>query len=531
MRHWDLEAVKLCEAIGDVSVGETAEAVEQVQDALRTMARERRVMLVGAAGSGKPSLLAALAGAPLMAQVPLDEPYVRWRYRNEDGDAANSRFIAASELEGLEFVDTRACNDPAVQEALPALLGGTDVLVAVIDGRAPAASPVWALLASEAVSSARSAMLAVTFAGGPQTSELLREMCREKLGRSLPVYCVNPASDAAMGAFRERVQDALDAPDALRADIRAAMDAGDRLLRKLGSALMHFDAVFRSNSGFLRRLDAEIDEILKFHSRQVPQYMGLYEEATGHALPRLQRRLGRALGWFFSPVVILRLELLGAGAEHSYYRGLRDDVLRLQQDSDQHFLFTCASHWKKVRPMMLKELASDIGEFPEEELAQDLAELRERLGRELYAPFAQGQLRHRFAKLFNARAPWMRACLAFICLFFFLAGTLGVLGHDLPALALVAVSLLIWLGASIAHLVASRRIRSDIADCGLELEAALRASLTESVEQLVISRVTAYRRLYTMPRCKVAELEAELQPRQKEHQNILRQLRAVAPYL
>ncbi len=531
VRYWALEAVKLCNAIGDMSVAAMEEPVADVHAALRLMSRERRVVVVGAAGCGKSSLLAGLAGCPLMAQLPLPSPCLRWRYRNEDGDASLSRFLAEPELEGLELVDTRPCTEAAVQEALAGLLPGADVLIAVIDGRTPESSPVWELLASEAAASARTAMLAVTFASGPQTSDALRECCRERLGRSLPVYCVNPASAAAMDVFRERVQDALDSPAALRADIRAVMDAGDRLLRKLGSALMTLEAKFRTNSGFIRRIDEEIDYFLAHQRSKLPQHMGFYTEASRRALPRLMRRMRRALGWFFSPVTILRLELLGSGAERFYYRGLRDDLLQLQQDSDEHFIFTCAGHWKDVRPRMLQELACDIGEFPEEELAGELAQLRERLGRELYAPFAHEQLRHHLGSLCNARAGWMRTSLAFICLFLFVAGALGVLAQDVPALALVAVAALIWLGATVGHLVAARRICRGIGERCARLEAPLGSTLAASVEQLVISRVTAYRRLYTMPRCKVAALEEELQPRQKEHQNILRQLRAVAPHL
>ncbi len=531
VRYWALEAVKLCKAIEGVSVVSMDEPIAQLHDALRAMARERRVMLVGAEQCGKSSLLAGLAGCPLLQQVPLDAPFVCWRYRNEDGDARNSRFVPMQDWEGLELVDSRSCGEPAVVESLRALLPGTDVLVAVVDGRNAAASPVWELLASEEAQAARTAMLAVTFASGPQTSDAMRELCQARLGRSLPVYCVNPASESAMEVFCERVQDALESQPALRADIRAAMDAADALLHKVGHTLNDMESKFRTNSGFIRQLDEDIDGVLSRQLAMLPQHMGVYADTARRALPRLLRRLRWVFGWFFSPVLILRLELLGAGVERFYYHGLREDVLQLQMDSDRSFLFSSAKHWQVVRPEMQRALSFEIGELPEAELAEELAALRERLGVELYAPFAGVQLRSHLSKIFNAHAGWMRACLTFICLFLFLAGALGVLGQDLPAIALVGVALLIWLGAGIGHMVAARRVRREVETCCAAMEPALFARIKESVELLVVARMTAYRRLYNKPRLKVAALEEELQPRRQEQRHILHQLRGVVPHL
>ncbi len=524
-----MQAVELCHAIDGVSMTTLEEHSGQVLEAIVEMERERRVMVVGGAGCGKSSLLAGLAACPLMAQVPLEAPCVRWRFRNMGGDVSYSRFVPQQELEGLELVDSSDCAAPEVQQVLRALMPSADVLVAVVDGRTPDSSPVWELLACAEVASVGAVLLAVTFAGSPQTSDALRELCRERLGRPLPVYCINPASETAMAVFCERVQDALDSGNGLRAAIRRVVDASVDLMYKQGSALKTLEAKDRTNSGFIRRIEEEIDYFLSRQLANLPRLMELYVDASRRALPRLLRRLRWVFGWVFSPVTILRLELLGTGCEKFFYRTLSEEVLRLQMDSDRHFIVSCAGHWKSARPRMQQELGCEIGEFPEEELAQELARLRERLGRELYVPFAQEQLRHHLSVLFNSRAGWMRCCLTFICLFLFFAGALGVLEQDLPAVVLVAVALLIWLAATLGHLVAARRICRGIEEQGTALEKSVRSTLVEAVERLVISRVAAYRRLYTMPRRKVAELEVLLKPLQERHQNIYRQLRASAP--
>ncbi len=528
VKYWAMQGVELCHAIDDVSMTTLAENTGGVLDAIRNMEAERRVMVVGGDACGKSSLLAGLAGCPLMAQVPLEQPYVRWRFRNAGGSAELSRFVPLEHLEGLEFVDSRSCADAETAEALRALLPGTDVLIAVVDGRTPEASPVWELLASPEAASVGAVMLVATYANNPQLSDTLREFSRERLGRSLAVYCVNPSSASAMEVFAERVQDALVSGNGLRLAIRRVVDAAIDLMYKQGSALKTLEAKDRTNSGFIRRIEEEIDYFLSRQLANLPRLMELYAESSRRALPRLLRRLRWVYGWFFSPVTILRLEVLGVGCERFYYRHMREEVLRLQMDSDRHFIVSCAGHWKSARPRMQQELGCEIGDFPEETLAMELAHLRERLGRELYAPFTREQVRHNLSLQFNARAGWMRASLAFICLFLFFAGLLGLLGHDIPAVALAAVAVLIWLGASIGHMVAGRRIRRRIEEQGRVLENAVRVTLSESVERLVISRVAAYRRLYSLPRRKVDELEVLLEPLQKQHQNLIRQIRAAA---
>ncbi len=531
VRYWAKQAVELCHAIDDVSMTTLEQHAGEVQDAIRDMELERRVMVLGGAGCGKSSLLAGLAGCPLIARVPLAEPVVRWRFRPSGGGVEYSRFVPVSQMEGLEFVDSRSCAEPQAAEVLRTLMPGADVLIAVVDGRDPGASPVWELLSAPEAAEAGATLLAVTFANSPQELESLRELCQARLGRSLPVYGINPSSESAMEVFCERVQDALDSGKGLRAAIRRVVDTSVDLMYKQGSALKTLEAKDRTNSGFIRRIEEEIDYFLSRQIANLPRIMELYAEASHRALPQLLRRLRWVYGWVFSPVTILRLELLGEGCEMFYYRHLQEEVLRLQLDSDRHFIVSCAGHWKSARPRMQQELGCEIGEFPEEELASELARLRERLGCELYAPFARQQLRHTLSRLFNARSGWMRACLAFICLFLFFAGALGVLGQDLLAATLAAVAIVIWMGASVAHMVAGSRIRRSIEEQGRKMENAVRVTLSEAVERLVISRVAGYRRLYTMPRRKVAELEVLLKPLQERHQNVYRQLRASAPRL
>ena len=144
MRYWAQQAVELCSDIDDESLTESCSAVEK---AVERMGEDRRVVLIGASGSGKSELLAGMVGCPVLGRISPTHHYLRWRYLNNGGDTEHCRFMPEPALAGMELVNTRGCEQPAVAEAVAPLLPGADVVVAVVDARSISASPVWEMMA------------------------------------------------------------------------------------------------------------------------------------------------------------------------------------------------------------------------------------------------------------------------------------------------------------------------------------------------------------------------------------------------
>lgn len=532
-RYWAQQAVELCSDIEDESLNELVDAVIAAD---RALDRDRRIMVIGGENCGKSALLAAIAEYPLIARVPLTEDYVCWRYRCKDGDATCSRFIPLENLCGLELVDTKSCADEAVASTVGRLLKGADVVIAVVDGRSYEASPVWPQMAALKDTQRASCLVAVTHteALGAEAAlklkDALREFSRTQVGGPLPICFVNPNSSSEnMESFLQLVKDALGQPGGVRSAIRHLLECAKELTRKQGSILVARERVARTDSGFLAGIEQEIDYFLERQRDSLESCTESYAEAAMRALPSTINKLQKTLGWFLSPVTLLRLELMGAGTERFYYRALRSEVLFQQETSDGNFVLSCMSHWRSVRPRMKKTLECEIGEFPDETLRADLEELRVRMGRELYKPFADIKLRSSFNKTFNAHVGWMSACCIFICLFFILAGILGIFGLQFFAILSVALAGLVWVLGSVIHYVVARRLCSEIVQYSLELQDKIKSSIGNAVERLLVSRVAAYRRLYTEPREKVARHEASLGPLQHKHKDINMQLNAAAP--
>lgn len=534
-RYWAQQAVELCSDIEDESLNELVDAVIAAD---RALDRDRRIMVIGGENCGKSALLAGIAEYPLIARVPLTEDYVCWRYRCKDGDATCSRFIPLENLSGLELVDTKSCADEAVASTVGRLVKGADVVIAVVDGRSYEASPVWSQMAALKDTQRASSLVAVTHteALGAEAAlklkEALREFCRAQVGGPLPICFVNPNSSSEnMESFLQLVKDALGQPGGVRSAIRHLLECAKELTRKQGSILVARERVARTDSGFLAGIEQEIDYFLERQRESLQSCTEAYAEAAMRALPSTINELQKTLGWFLSPVTLLRLELLGAGTERFYYKALRTEVLFQQETSDGNFVLSCMSHWRSVRPRMKKTLECEIGEFPGDVLSAELEELRVRMGRELYRPFTEIKLRNCFNKTFNSHVGWMGICCISICLLLILAGVLGVFELQFYAVLSVVMAGLVWVFGSVAHYIAAHHICSEIVQHSLELQDRIKASIGNAVASLLVSRVAAYRRLYTEPREKVARHEASLGPIQHKHKDINMQLNAAAPRL
>lgn len=535
VRYWAQQAVELCEAIED-------ESLEPVRDAvlasIEMMEQDRRVVMIGASRSGKSELLAGMVGAPVLASVSPAYHYQRWRYLDDSGDSLHCRFLPEPNLYGMELVDTRGCENPAVAEVVAPLLPGADVVVAVVDARALDESPVWAMLAPLPVDRGPACLVAITHTdslGAEQTVSLgdaVRQLCLEQVGRVLPVYQLNPRNPALADEFGNKVIAAMESSSGgLRAAIREVMRCGGDLLYKQGSILKARDAVARTDSGFLQSIEQEIDNFQTRQMQGVRNCVLNYSAAAQRSMPRLLHYLRRSMGWFLSPVVLMRLESYAAASENLYYNLLLSDVTQQQEELDKQFVHSCNGHWRSVRPRMKQTLQCEIGEFPAENLECELEELRLRLQNSLHEPFRFLKIRSHFAALFKCQVDWMRFFTTCMCLSLTVAGLLGFCALESMSFLFLGVAAAFWLLGSVIHLLVVRKICQLMRKEAEPLRENLAEHMTSLVQDMIVSRVSAYRRLYTDPRKRVADYETTLAPLQQRQSEIFRQLRSAAPHV
>lgn len=533
VRYWAQQAVALCKDIEDESLEEYAAPVRQAAEALTL---DRRIMVMGGPGCGKSSILAGLAEVPVIAGHTMEGAYLCWRYVCHDGESRNSRFLPLPELDGLELVDTASCAGEGA-EVCRTLMKGADVVVAVVDGRSPAEAPVWDLLAEMPAPQLADCLLAVTHTdlidAESQLSlrDTLRALCAEKLHRELPLYLVTPTNRNSMESFRSRVQDVVRGAQSLRGAIRRLADRATDLVDKQSRVLRARHSVSVTDMSFLSGIDQEIDNFLTRQLNSLGDHLAVLKKAMEQALPPLLRRVREAFGYALSPTTLLRLELMGADTDRSLYHEIETQVQRIQNEADQQFVLSCSSHWRSVRPRMKKTLECEIGDFPATALESELGKLRMGLCRDMYEPFASTGLRHRLYGVYTAQAGWMHAYIIFLCFLLVVGGVLGYMGQDVPGLSCVVMSLVLWLLGCLGHNLAYRHVALRVKAMAEELCADMETALRNSLEHLLISRMTAYRNLYTQPREKVARQSSTLAPLQERQKDIRMHLRSIMPRL
>ena len=533
VRYWAQQAREMYAIIGDDEMQPLLEAVEQ---SLAAMEGDRRIIVMGGADCGKTSLLSFISGLPVIRGGRQQEsPYLRWRYGNNDGDAARSRFLPLPELKGIEFVDTGDCSEPEVQEELLRLLPGSDAAIVVADARQGGASPAWEVLQQLPINAVANVLVALTFTdhiGAEAALDLasrIREMCRQHLRLVVLVCSVNPTSEQGVETFLTRVQETLDSPEGARRAIRNTLEATGRLMTRQSGIINARTAAMRDETGFLSGIESEIDTFLAHQLDGVEGCAQDYASVPLGVLPKLQRKLRRSFGYVLSPLCLMQLEDMGAGAESSYYRLVCKEIMERQRESDSRFTASCQAHWRSVRPRMKQAIECEINDFPQDVLEAELNRLRRQLEHELYQPFNRLRIRSALDNAFSDQVGWMHTAHMLLCICLVLAGLLGFLGLDTLALCALGAVLVVWVLGAVQHAAVLRRLSGGLEREARTLDSVVHDEMPKLVRELVVSRVGAYRSLYAVASQRVSEYVERLQPLQERHNAILRELRTTAP--
>lgn len=536
MRYWAQQAAELCFTIDDESLEPVKESLRK---AIEEMNRDRRVVMIGAARSGKSTLLAGMVGVPVLARVASAYHYTRWRYMGSDADDSSyCRFLPEPNLFGMELVDTGACESPEVAGTVAPLLSEADVVVAVVDARSVELSPVWEMLEPLPVEGGPACLIVLTHADLLETAQVValeesvQNFSRKRLRRQLPVYQLNPANAAQAEDMGDKVVAAMERSyGGLRAAIRKVVKCADDMLYKQASILKVREAVARTDSGFLQSIEQEIDSFQNRQMQGVRNCVLNYSAAAQRSMPKLLRQLRRNMGWFLSPVVLLRLESYASASEEVYYNLVLEDVTSQQEESDKQFVHSCHGHWRSARPRMKNALQCEIGDFPAAVLENDLGELRLRLQKSLHDPFRATKIRSNFSALFKCHVDWMRFFVVCICLNLVISGLLGFCMLDSLALIFMGLAGVFWLLGSLIHILVVRKLCRLMQKEAEPLRESMAGGMINLVQDMIVSRVSAYRQLYTGPRQKVADYETTLEPLQRRQSEIFRQLRSAAPHV
>lgn len=532
IRYWANQAIELCYDIDDEElIQETA----QIHAAINRLNRDRRIIFIGDSKSGKSSLLAGVAQYPHIAGVAMKDEYLCWRYRCADGDATCSAFIPMENLEGLELTDTASCTEPENQDTILALMNTADVIIAVMDGRFAESSGTWQLMAALPMERKREVLITVTHTdllGADEALKLkekLQEISRMQLSAAPAIHFICPTTQKGLDSFIVRVKEALQAKHGLKADLKRVVDLTNALLSKQSNILRIRQTITSNNDNFLKDIDANMQHFLKMQLDTAAQHADQYATTALFSQNKVHAALKKAMGRWLSPVTLVRMNLFGADTENYYYHTVCDSIRRLQEESDSQFIESCHQHWDMIRPRMKKAMECDIGNFPTESISRELKSLRKRFTVAVHKPFNDVQLGHAINRTFLNSAFWMKLFIFITCLCLTVAGGLGAAGFTFLAIWMVISSFIVWGLGSLFHFVSVAQCCREFSRHGEALALHMKECILPDVRDHFISRMAAYRRLYTEPQRKVDRNKRRLTPIRELHLNITRQLSTILP--
>ncbi len=537
VRYWAGRSLELCRKIDS---DEPSAMAPEVEKRLALVARTRRIVIIGEKGCGKSSLIAGLLGIPCIAAHEMKAHFIRWRLGNDDGDSENSRFLGDYQLDRLELVDTGDCRENAVRQAIAPLLAESDLVIAVMGGDNPWCPSAWELLSGLPEGFRTLRIIALTHCDRRSPEDIrtikaqIRELSMKRLGIELPLYQVTPGGTiqgTGLDVFAERVQDALDSPSLLRGDLHRLYTAAVNLLDEQASILRRRNQMLRTDSGFLSGIDSEIDVFQRQQAESIPRQV----QGLGHIVQSLVPDLSNMLSWRFgflvTPGKMLQLERLGEKVDGLYYNLVRRAIERRQEAQDRAFIFSCRENWVQIRPRMKQKLECDIGEFPEKQLEEELQTLRRELGHMMYKPLNKLGVKPFLINICHEQITWMTRIIYMTLFFIITAGIFGGLGHHTLGLASLSVCALVWLIGCTILWWEKARLKRRIEEFSAPLQMTVTEILRPALQQLLVSRVSAYRKLFTEPRLKVTRNTEQLAPLLAEHREIYRTIRSIGNYL
>ncbi len=535
------QARALSEEIGDPTFNELHEELDLAMSSCR---RERSILLLGAAGSGKSALLAALIDEPVIASAADLSPYCCWHMAESTGkeDSARpecQRYLVKEQLSGLQFVEGADIEESENRELLQELAPQADIILLVHNGQMEIGEGLWAtMLHFQKKNLLPKCQLIITHTDvlaaekSIMLKDSLRSSMKEKLGGALPFYFIPAfANTQAIDTLRQVTQRGLESAGGIDKELKKITDICSKLFQRQSLVLNARESVHRSDNGFLEGIEEEINN---FQLKQLEGAAQLSEFYVGEIyLLRDQfiKQIRGSFSFIFQPSHLIELDRLSMGLEAVLYQMVNEQVIQQQVESDGHFIIACESHWNDVNPRMLNYLHCDIGAFHPEALQKELEKLRQQLSQTIYEVFLKERLRHHFAQLFQPIVKMLYPYFIICCLVIAAAGIMGIMGMTDYALAALIAGAAILLLTSIREKLAIRRASLEVNVLTLQLCEQLKEPISATLREIILSRISAYRLYYVAPREKLTYQGEMLTPLREKHALLYRHFSAMLHHL
>ncbi len=517
-------------------------AEEPLRDALRAAERIPAVAVIGDTCAGKSSVLDLMVSPKedTFGRMSRGVPVLRWRFdvhaSGELAEGEEAAYYPLPQLRDVEFIDTSIRDFDKEGDLLQEALQGADVIIMVISATMPYSRNAWDFISRFPPEYYTRMIIAVThpdecsFDQIQNVKDIVREDCRRYLDTEPPLFPVcGGGSQKGYGAdaLTRRVNHILAVRMASLGMNARVIAATASLLEEQKQVLRNQDRLLRMDSGFLARIESEIDSVCNQMARILPTRLEAMSTLVQEFVPRLARKTARQLGYVLSLNRVRCLGHMAAGIDNWFYKQISHSIEERQEYYNREFLTACTQHWNSIRPRVQDQMECDIGDFPAERLQTSLDTYRRRLGRAVYQPLNDFGLKSCLSKLYAGQEKWMYKQLFIIFLLIAAGGILGGLGESSAGFVLVGCAAVLWVLSSLALIFVKIRLIRQLEDAAGDMHLAIVSGLKEPLFLATMGGLVDYRKLYTDIRGQVAVSADQITPLLAEHNQLFYKLTAM----
>lgn len=463
----------------------------------------------GEQGAGKTTLLekivgsswetgedATVQGCALWCYTPAS---ARWKKTQPGGII--ERYANIEFFKTCSVLDSGPSDDALVMEQARSATSQSDVIFLLFSADNPYCPETWKLADGFATNGYRNVILVLTkFAGSSIDAhpvlERLREIAEQRWRYKAPAIALILSEAEAERSVQllHKTVSSLPSVSLNRRDLlKGKLSVTYELIQELRAVITAQDMAMRQDGGFLQSLEREIDRMREEESKKVSARLESMASIGEEFLPEVIDAAADKLGYYPSILKLFSYKNLPIKIDEWFFMVLEKAMEARLESYDLEFIEQCRTHWESVRPRAQKQLHCEIGDFPETELARELARYRQQVRRSLFKPLADLKLRIYLGEEFLKRESWIRV-LVTICLGLLTLGSiLGIVGiYDLTVI-LWGMAFALWMCGVFALGISRKNMRESGYELVEPFGEIIRANLKRPLEEAALCSVAGYR--------------------------------------
>jgi hypothetical protein len=530
-------------------------SAELETDAVReALSSPFRILVCGENESGKTSFLSSLVGTNLSGD---ESKAIRMHGSSALSSEAEDEMLAydrCAEIGELELIDTRGIGELNDKELgrVKELIPTCDFVLWVVSSGNPWASNTWDFITETRELVGKGSAVILQKVDLRPKDEIpillshLRSLSIQRVGHALPVHCLsatqaseawssherdpNAWDDSGYGALERSLNELISTSGKREEALKFVYDSAKAVIEKLEVAILNRARALRGDKHVLQAVEAEVERARETEVRNARENLNQLGSVVSEQVEDTVRYASRKNGVIGT---LCALFTRGDGAV-AVEKHLQESVSEAAKVRAREIAFSmlchCEEHWNIMRPELQRKMAVDVVHFDTRGFEGKVDIFSSKMEQSTRHSMVLLKLRRLLDRMMVARQQVLKRTLIIVLAVVSVAGLVGYFSDDssdkLPFFILaIAGGLVLWM------LWYGKKTKDELLDDYTDTITGARLHLAEMIQEDYVDEVrgffTAYSPMLENIRRYIVEAESDLEPVQKEWDELFLSLKAV----